>query len=100
MEYMTQVWRIGFEAIPVAVAFFVIILGLFKAVTLRTKESRTVAWLSVTSAILLVIAQTSWSWTMFIKKDLLGTDFANIIWTWFNTIVMCSMLYALKAFEK
>lgn len=100
MEYAAQTWRIFFEAIPVAIAFFTVILGTFKALTLTEPETQKSSWLFVLSAVLLIFAQSSWSWTLFVKNDILGTDFANVIWTVFNTVVMISMVYTIKGFKK
>lgn len=96
MDYMSQTWRMFFEAIPMVVAFVTVILSLFRGVTSEDQYCKNTSWLFLTSATLLIFAQSSWSWTLFIKQDLLGTDSANVIWTLFNTVTMFSMIYVLK----
>lgn len=96
MNYMEQTWRMFFEAIPLVIAFVTVILSIFRGVTSADQYCKNTSWLFLTSAVLLIFAQSSWSWTLFIKHDILGTDSANVIWTLFNTIAMYSMIYVLK----
>lgn len=56
--------------------------------------------MAVVASILMLTAQVSWSWSIFIQNNLLGTEFANIVWTVFNTLTMLTFIYAAHWVEK
>jgi hypothetical protein len=53
----------------------------------RSKRRKALLLCSIIASLLLVLAQTSWWATFLINNSLQGTEFANMIWTIFNSIV-------------
>ena len=60
------------------------------------KNSKTLALLSILSATLLIIAQSSWYVVAVVLGRVEDTDFANYIWTVFNTITMIIIILSNK----
>ena len=79
--------RLIFEALPVLMAVAAIFSCGHKAVTTRRAHDRNIYLGMMVCAALLITAQSSWTYTM-LKGLSEGTDFANILWTAFNTATM------------
>ena len=79
--------RLIFEALPVLMAVAAIFSCGHKAVTTRRVHDRNIYLGMMVCAALLITAQSSWTYTM-LKGLSEGTDFANILWTAFNTATM------------
>jgi len=62
----------------------------------RRKNGKTVALLSILSATLLIIAQSSWYVVAVVLNRVEDTDFANYIWTVFNTLTMVIIILSNK----
>ena len=77
-----------FQLLPVFLALIAAVVCSRHFATHRRRRDRTAMALAVSASVLLVVAQTSWWTTYLIQGDLLGTWFANMIWTIFNTVVM------------
>ena len=92
--------RLFFEAVPIFAALVAIIVCGKRAILTSCPRVRTVSLMAVASAVLMIAAQVSWSWTLFIKGDVLGTELANVMWTVFNTLVMVTFAYAAQWGEK
>lgn len=86
--------RIFFEAIPILMALIAILACGKRAILTSNRNVRLSSALAVFCAALMIAAQVSWSWSMFIQNSLLGTELANVMWTVFNTLVMCKFIYA------
>lgn len=100
MDYTQQTWRLIFEALPIIAAMFTLIIAAKRAMLTDHNSVRLTASLYVVCASLLIFAQSSWSWTMFIKRDILGGDVANIVWTSFNILTMLTMAHTIKGEDK
>lgn len=100
MDYTSQTWRLFFEGVPIVAAFITIVLAAQRAVVTSNDSVRITAMLYMLCSFMLVVAQSSWSWTVFIKKDLLGSDIANVVWTLFNLVTMFSMAYTIRRVEE
>jgi hypothetical protein len=83
--------KIFFELLPVALAFVVALLAATSYTKARRNVDRAVLILSSASAVMLIIAQTSW------YSTLTGGGFddptwVNDLWTVFNTTVMSAFI--------
>ena len=76
------------EFTPIVFAMIAIIVSALKINNIRRKSDFIVCILSIVGPILLIVAQTSWWVTAVIENNLLGTWFANQVWTVFNTMMM------------
>ena len=85
--------RLFWEALPLLAGLAATLICGHKALTTLTHSVRVRSIWAVICAVLLIVAQASWSWTLFVKGDLLGTDAANVVWTMFNTLVMAKFIY-------
>lgn len=61
----------------------------------RRKHTRTAMLLAIVASVLLIVAQASWWTTRLYTHSLQGTEFANAIWTIFNSLTM--VVYILMA---
>ena len=97
---MTHYARIFFEAVPIFAALIAIVICGKRAILTSSHTVRVSSTLATASATLMIAAQVSWSWTLFIKGDVMGTELANIMWTVFNTMVMVTFAYTAQWREK
>ncbi len=89
--------RLVFESLPILAAMFAIVFAGRRALITKDTPTRITSILGIICAAIMIAAQTSWAWTLS-KDGLLGTDFANMLWTVFNLLVMLTIIYAaLKA---
>lgn len=95
-----SIGRIFIESLPMLAAMVTLFMCGFTALTTNNMRVKTTSVLSIICALLLMVAQASWSWSYFIKGDLLGTDTSNIIWSIFNTLVMGTFCYNSYWIEK
>lgn len=77
-----------FEFVPVVLAIIAVITSASSFNTVRRKSDAIIRVLTVVAALLLITAQTSWWQSSIVQGDLLGTWFANRLWTIFNSLVM------------
>jgi len=84
-----------FQIVPIVLAIVSVLACSYRASKDRRKSDRIAMLLSMIASILLIIAQTSWWVTYAIEGDLLGTVFANHVWTIFNSLVM--IIFIIKA---
>lgn len=92
--------RLLLEIVPILLAMVAMFMCGYRALVTNNKVVRNYCLMAVIAAILMLTAQVSWSWSMFIKNSLLGTDFSNIIWTVFNALTMLTFIYAAHWVEK
>lgn len=81
-----------FQLLPVALACISAILCAYRVTGERRRSDRLAMTVAVLCSLLLVVAQTSWWSTYLIEGNLLGTVFANSVWTIFNTLVMVTFI--------
>lgn len=84
------------EGLPVLLAIYVILTCSSKIVVERRKRFRKILLLSMVSAAFLIVAQTSWFVSYVIQGNLLGTVFANNIWSMFNSLSMLIIILISK----
>lgn len=90
---MSTASRLFWEVLPLLSAIIAIFYSGYRFLVTNNEMVRKDSILAVGTSILMVAAQVSWSWTLFIKQDLLGTDTANLLWTTFNVLVMLKFTY-------
>lgn len=91
--------RLFVEIIPLFLAFVAIFAAGYRALITKNPAVLKYCIMSIFAATLMIAAQVSWSWTYFIKNDLLGTEIANLMWTAFNSLVMIKIIYAARKVE-
>lgn len=84
--------RLLFEALPIFLAMFALILSFRRALMTDKGQVRVACLLGALCSVLLLIAQTSWAWSVS-QGDLTGTDLANCVWTIYNSVVMAAICY-------
>lgn len=89
--------RLLLEALPVALAFFAVFACGYRVITMPARRShdRLVYAGMMVCAALLIVAQSSWTYTL-LKGDLLGTDTANVVWSLFNIATMSVFILAAR----
>lgn len=86
--------RYLFELTPVALALVVSVVCSYRYGRERRMQNRLLMLLGMVNAVLLIVAQTSW-WTSFLVQGAgMGTEFADVLWSVFNNLVMVSFLVA------
>ena len=84
-----------FQILPIILAVIAIISCSYRFSKERRKYDRYAMLLSIISSFIMIIAQTSWWVTYAIEGNLMGTIFANNLWTIFNSLIMvCLILLA------
>lgn len=76
------------DIIPIILAFIAAVMAALKIRTARRDTDKMVYIISVVSAILMIIAQTSWWVSYVLLNDLKGTLFSNIIWGITDSLLM------------
>ena len=82
-----------FQLFPVILAVIAIFSCTKRYGREQRKPEKVTMILAVCAALLMIIAQLSWSWTFLVEGNLIGTWFANTIWTIFNGLVMTCFIY-------
>lgn len=85
--------RLLYEALPVVLAMAAIFSCTHKAITTRRAHDRNIYVGMIICAALLITAQSSWTYTMLHGLSE-GTDFANILWSLFNSATMSVFIMA------
>lgn len=86
-----------FELLPVVMAMIAAICCARRYSSERRKHTKTVMALGVVSSVLLIVAQSSW-WTSYVVMGIgQGTQFADAIWTIFNTLTMLAFIVAARS---
>jgi hypothetical protein len=80
------------EFVPIILAVVAIIFSSLKMRKVRRLSDMIYCIVSAVSAILLIIAQTSWWNSAVIEKNLIGTWLSNQIWLVFNTLAMIAII--------
>lgn len=80
------------ESIPILLAIYAAIVCTKQYAVDRRKHHKRVLLLGVISSLLLIVAQTSWYVTYVVNGNLIGTWFADQIWTVFNSITMLAFI--------
>lgn len=76
------------ELIPVVLGVLAVYFAAGKLVSSRRKTDTIATVLSISSAIIMIAAQSSWYTSAIVENDLEGTWFANQLWTLFNSLSM------------
>lgn len=87
--------RLIFEMLPIFLAIPAIFMCGYKVLMMRRNHDRTKYILMVVCSVLLVVAQSSWTFTV-LKGLTDGTDIANLVWTLFNSLVMLTFIFSTK----
>lgn len=82
-----------FQLVPVILAVIAIYSSVRRFVEDRRATVKTSMIMAVVLSMLMIVAQLSWSWTYLVEGNLIGTWFANTIWTIFNGSVMVYFIY-------
>lgn len=83
------------EFIPIILAIIAAISCSYRFKHCRRSSDKISMFFATLAALLLIIAQTSWWVSYIIEGDLLGTKFANNIWTIFDSLIMiCLIVYS------
>lgn len=80
------------ESIPIFLAIYAAIICARQYTIDRRRNVRRVLLLGVVSALLLIVAQTSWYVTFVVHDNLIGTWFADKVWTVFNSLTMLAFI--------
>ncbi len=84
-----------FEILPIILAVIASISCAIRFSRDRRVHDRLAMLIAIISSILMIVAQTSWWVTYAIDGNLMGTTFANGVWTVFNSLSMlCLILFA------
>ena len=82
-----------FELFPVVLAAVSVLLCGLRYHSECNRRVKTIMIFGGAASGLLIFAQTSW-WASFVLEDsLVGTVFADYVWTGFNTLVMVNFIY-------
>jgi len=81
-----------FQLLPVILACIAAVACSMRFARDRRKHDRVAMFIAALSSVLLVIAQTSWWSSYILQGSLKGTEFANFLWTIFNTLTMVSFI--------
>ena len=81
-----------FQLLPIILAVIAGVSCSIRFARDRRKHDRWAMVLAVISSVLLIVAQTSWWATYVLDGNLLGTVFANNVWTVFNSLVMICLI--------
>lgn len=89
--------RLLLEALPVALAFLAVFACGHRVITMpaRRANDRLVYSGMLVCAALLIIAQSSWTYTL-LHGGLMGTDASNIVWSLFNSATMAVFVLAAR----
>ena len=87
--------RAFFEAIPVILAIVAIFTCGNHAITTRRIHDRQTHIAMVVAAVLLICAQSCWTYTV-LHGMTFGTFIADVIWTIFNTLVMVTFILSTR----
>jgi hypothetical protein len=93
-------WNHFFQLLPVFLACIASVTCARRFNTGRRKQDKLVMALATVCSLMLIIAQTSWWTTYIVDGNLLGTVFANTIWTIFNTLIMVTLIIVSDPFKK
>jgi hypothetical protein len=77
-----------FELLPVGLAVIAAVRCSTRYSMRIRKVDRLTLILAVLNSLLLIFAQTSWWSTYVLLGSLQGTEFANVVWTVFNSLTM------------
>lgn len=81
-----------FQILPIALAFISVFACASRFAKDRRRHDRFAMILAIVCSLLLIIAQTSWWVSYAIQGNLLGTEFSNVVWTIFNSLIMICLI--------
>lgn len=79
--------RALFESLPILLAVLSIFYSARKVLITKCSKERKTFLLFILTAILLVLAQSSWAWSA-VNNNTIGHLWADNVWTIFNSLVM------------
>jgi hypothetical protein len=85
--------RYIFESLPIILAILAIFSAFNCLIKTSDKNIKIAMYMMIFSSVTLIIAQSSWSMSVFIMGSTVGTDIANYIWTIFNVSTMVTFAY-------
>jgi hypothetical protein len=79
-----------FESVPMIMGIVAIFLAGHRGLVSTNQLTTRLCAIMIIASILLLSAQSSWAWSLFISGscEACGAVLANLIWTVFNTTVM------------
>jgi hypothetical protein len=92
--------RLLLEVLPLVAALASLALVSKALMFAQDNHIRLLCAMALCCTVTMMFAQVSWSWTFLIKGDLLGTDFANVLWALFNFWTMVTFAYAAHRVDK
>lgn len=88
--------RLLFEAVPILLAVISLVCSFVRLITTECRQEKYIFSVTTLSALLLILAQSSWAWSVS-HNNTVGEFWANNVWTIFNTLAMIAhILYARK----
>lgn len=84
-----------FQILPILLAIVSAVACSYRISKDRRRTDRLAMLLAMIASLMLIVAQTSWWVTYTIEGNLLGTVFANHVWTVFNSLTM--IIFIIKA---
>lgn len=85
-----------FQILPIILAAIAAVSCAKRFAIDRRRHDRIGMIFGTISAVILIIAQTSWWATYAINGSLQGTEFANFLWTVFNNTIMICLIFMAK----
>ena len=82
-----------FELLPVVLAAIAVVLCGLRYSAECKRSIRIPMLMGVVCGLLLITAQTSWWTSIRVEGAMFGTEFADALWTAFNSIVMGCFIY-------
>jgi hypothetical protein len=89
-----------FQILPIVLACVAAVACSVRFGRGRRHHDRLAMALATLSSVLLIVAQTSWWTTYLIEHSLQGTEFANAIWTIFNSTTMVTFILMAQPWRK
>lgn len=82
------------ESIPLILAMVVLLAVMFRWQTIKTRNGRALVMWMALNAVIMMMAQSSWWYTVLVLNSNQGEDVANLLWTVFNSSVMAFYIAA------
>jgi len=89
-----------FQIVPIILGVIAVLACSYRATKDRRRSDRIAMLLSMVASLIMIVAQTSWWVTYAIEGNLLGTVFANHLWTVFNSLVMIIFIISAQPWRK
>lgn len=81
-----------FEFTPIVLALVSIYFCTIKFSGTNRRIERIILCMGVLASVIMIVAQMSWFTTVVVQHNLIGSWFANKLWTIFNSLVMVILI--------